>query len=1030
MGEVYLARDPRLERDVALKMLPAAFTRDPERVALFRREALALAAVNHPNIATIFGFEESESGALILVLECIEGESLAERLRRGALPLTEALRVCGQIAEAVEAAHARGVIHRDLKPANVMLGPLGMVKVLDFGLAHSTAGRTAPAHDSMAPTWLAPALPPGATAAEFSATEVGTPDATSSGTPGYMSPEQIRGETQDSRTDMFALGCLLYECLSGRRAFSGADARELMDAVLEQTPDETLLPPETPPPVRELIAHCLEKDAARRLDSARAARVMIEELLGIRRAAALRTGEEIASSPNNLPPQPTRFIGRERELRDCLALLQSTRLVTLVGVGGGGKTRVAVQLAERLLGQHPDGVWFIDLAPLADPERVAQAVATVAGVREEPGLPLAQSLGSRFSGQRALLVLDNCEHLLDACVRLVDALLDAAPELKIVATSREGLGTRWEQIYAIPSLSMPEPNEFEIVDVEVERFEAVRLFVDRATLARPDFRLSAKNGAAVGEICRRLDGIPLAIELAAARMRLLSAEQIRSKLHDRFRLLASGGRSTLPRHQTLKAAIQWSYDHLTLEEQRMLRALSVFAGGWTLETATAICGERADEFEVLDRLTRLHDKSLIVVERRDADEPRYRLLETVRQYAHELLIEGGETAAAHTRHRDWFLGLAEQAAPQMTGPDQRTWFDRLQTENDNLRAAIDWCLAEDGNAESGLRLGVGMLWFWLIRGYLVEGRERLGALLAKDVDGAATAARGRALHGAGNLAFLQDDYAAARSYWEQALAVRESIGDRLGVAGSLGNLGSVAQYQGRHDEARSLFERSMEIFHGVGNRIGIATSLNCLGNVSRHLGDLEASRRYLDQAVVLTREIGNRMGESSSLEGLGELMMQLGDIEGAKRMFEQALAIEREIGDVHNQALTLGSLGLVARRQGDLALARSQCRTSLEMFHRNGARVQIAIALEKLAGLCALEGLPDRAARLWAAAAQLRQVVGASPSPSEQRELDQDVDAVRASLGKEAFDVAWGQGAAMGVDQAIALALAPVNGSG
>jgi non-specific serine/threonine protein kinase len=576
---------------------------------------------------------------------------------------------------------------------------------------------------------------------------------------------------------------------------------------------------------------------------------------------------------------------------------------------------------------------------------------------------------------------------------------------------------RWEQTYSVPSLSLPSNGSS--AGKDLGSFEAVRLFADRASLVQPDFALRDENAAVVAEICRRLDGIPLAIELAAARVRMLSLDQIRAKLHDRFRLLAGGSKAALPRHQTLRAAIQWSYDHLTPDEQRLLRALSVFAGGWTLEAAVAACGEDADEFEVLDLLTRLVDKSLVVVERLDGGEPRYRFLETVRQFGRDLLIESGEVDASRRRHRDWFLALAERAAPNLNGPEQAAWLNHLEAENDNLRAALDWCLEGDAETEAGLRLTAAMQWFWAIRGYVGEGRERCAAILAKPRPAEPTATLSTVLHGAGNLSFRQDDYPTARGYYQQALAVREQLGDRRGVAGSLGSLGNVAQYQGDYAEALKLFEQSLVINREVGNRVWEATNFTCLGNVSRHLGDFAAARSFLEQAVALNREIGNRNGEASSFDGLGALLLQMGDDAGATSAFEQALAIEREIGSVYDQAVTLSGLGTVAMKQGDPAGARAFHTDALKILHRLGARLQIAACLRGLASLALHQSQPQRSVRLWAAADSLLQSIRAAVPPGEREEQERGIAAARASLGEAAFASTWAEGSQMTLEKAV-----------
>jgi len=617
MGEVYLGRDLRLDRDVALKVLPHRVAADPEAVARLRREALTLASLTHPNIAAIYGFEESPDGPLVLALERVEGETLASRIARGALPTEMALQVCAQIAQALEAAHERGVIHRDVKPANVIIGPRGLVKVLDFGLA-----RRGPEH-------MSPASPPLATEAGEGVT-VALPQPDSGvilGTPGYMSPEQVRASDVDERSDVFAFGCVLYECLTGRRAFQGGDLGDTLRATLAGDVDLSALPPSTPERVRALLRRCLEKKPEDRLPTMRSARNELEEALGIRRASALREGESY-STPHNLPARTTSFIGRTSLLEECRRALGASRLLTLAGMGGTGKTRVAIHLAESLLAEYPDGVWFVDLSPLADSRRVADVAAETLGVADVPGLTPLMSLIKHVRDRRMLFVLDNCEEVLEGAGELASSLLRSCPATRVIATSRRALGLEGESVLAVPPLATPAAADALPLE-SVRVCEAVRLFVDRAIAVQPSFALDTANAPTVAEICRRLDGIPLAIELAASRIRMLDAEQIRDRLHDRFKLLARPGSGASSRQQTVKSVIQWSWDHLLPPEQDLMRRLAVFTGGWALDRATAVCSDHGDEFEVLDLLTRLVEHSLVVVDRDANGQARYRFLESV-----------------------------------------------------------------------------------------------------------------------------------------------------------------------------------------------------------------------------------------------------------------------------------------------------------------------------------------------------------------------------------------------------------------
>jgi non-specific serine/threonine protein kinase len=760
--------------------------------------------------------------------------------------------------------------------------------------------------------------------------------------------------------------------------------------------------------------------------------------------------------PNNLPVELTSFIGREAETAAVQQRLATAPLLTLTGPGGSGKTRLARHVAARLLAEYPEGVWFVDLAPLADPSLVAQTVAAVLGVREEPGRPLTETLIEFLRPKALLLLLDNCEHLVEAGAPLAQALLLACPGLRILATSREALGVAGEQPFPVPPLSLPglgvrcwglgvgegvrsvrtpnpqhpspstehaTPNPQRPTPDTLLQYEAVRLFAERATLSQPRFTLCAANGAAVAEICCRLDGIPLAIELAAARLKVLSVEQIAARLDDVFRLLTGGSRTALPRHQTLRATMDWSYDLLSPPERVLLRRLSVFAGGWTLEAAEAVgVGDGIEEWEVLDLLTSLVGKSLILYEERGG-EGRYRLLETVRQYARERLLDSAETAAVWDRHLAWAAMLAERAGPELRGPRQGEWLERLEREHDNLRAALRWPGAP-GQAEAGLRL-CGALWlFWDVRGYWTEGREHLARLLALPGAEARTAARAEALSGAGVLAWLQNDWGAARALHEESLTIFRELGDKQGVANSLRLLGEVARDQGDWGAARALLEDGLAIFRELGNKWGIAWSLRALGWVAFEQGDCGAARALLEQSLAIHRDLGDKWGIAWSLRALGWVAFEQGDCGAARAFSEEGLPLFRALGNKEGAAGTLMNLGGVAREQGDYPVARSLFEECLAIFRELGQREGIVRGLGGLAVVAAAHGQPERAARLFGAAEGLREGIGA-PLPRADRAEHRSITAVRAALGEEAFAAAWAEGRAMGLPQAVEYAMEP-----
>jgi predicted ATPase/Tfp pilus assembly protein PilF len=734
---------------------------------------------------------------------------------------------------------------------------------------------------------------------------------------------------------------------------------------------------------------------------------------------ALRSLE---ATPNNLPQQATSFIGRDQALEELQRLLARTRLLTLTGSGGCGKTRLSLQLAADALEQFPDGAWFAELAPLSDPGLVPQTVATVLGLMEEAGKPISQTLTEHLKDKRLLLLLDNCEHLLDVCAKLADALLRQCPGVQMLASSREALGIGGEQTYRVPSLSLPDPKQAH-TPVSVAPFEAVQLFTERALLARPDFQVTTQNAATLASICYRLDGIPLAIELAAARVRLLSVEEINHKLDQRFRLLTGGSRTALPRQQTLRSLIDWSYNLLHDAEQLLLQRLSVFAGGWTLAAAEQICaGEGVEDWEALDLLTSLADKSLVVVEQNDGHS-RYRLLETVRQYARERLLESGGGEAVRVRHRDYFLTLAEEAEPKLLAAEQAEWLRRLEEEHENLRAGLDWSLAE---AESGvgLRLCGALYRFWWARGYLSEGRKWCARILAKEGSAERTLERAKALHGAGALGYHQGDYPGARALGEESLAIRRQLGDRKGIAASLNNLGLVACDQGDYPAARALYEESLAIKRELGDRVGIANSLNNLGNVAYDQAELAFARALYEESLTIARELGDREGVARVLGNLGNVAMHQRDFASAQALHEESLTIKRELGHRQRIAGSLNSLGNLALDQSDFVSARALYQEGLAIGHELGDRRGIAESLEGLAAMLVALGSSLRAARIWGAAERLRTEVGAPLSPKDRPRYDRRVEAARAAPGDAAwFDHAWQEGRALTLEQAIALAL-------
>ncbi len=954
MGVVYRARDLILGRDVAIKVLAKPFVKDPARLSRLLREAKLLATLNHPSIAAIYGLERPKRGSPFLILEYIRGESLADLLREGPLPIPEALRVCGEIAGALEAAHKRGVIHRDIKPGNVMLTSGGAVKVLDFGLA-----RRAPDDGVESGT----------------TSDVSVPGIIM-GTPGYISPEQILSQPHDRRVDVFGFGCVLYECLTARRAFSGESVSDRLYAAVSRDPDWGALPVDTPEPLRRLLARCLERDPGRRLAEAREARAEIEALTGPLRGRPLSGGA--ATGPHNLPDLLTSFVGREHQVQECMELMRQCRLLTLTGSGGCGKTRLALKLAETLHGTFPDGAWLVDLAPLADPTRVALTIASTLSIREEAETPLLTTLAERLSGKRMLLVLDNCEHVLASCASVARDLLERCRDIVILATSREPMHVGGERAYPVPAMVVPGPH---MTLRELESVESVRLFVDRARALVPQFTLSSRSVPAVAEICRRVDGIPLAVELAAARVKLLSPEEILEMLGDRFRLLVGGSASS--RHQTLAATFEWSYSQLDDGERRLFRSLAVFSGGWNLEGATAVAGPGSDRLDVMERMTRLVDKSLVIAERSPSGETRCRYLETIREYALDRLREEHEQEEARARHLVHYLDLAQRAAPELVGASQAEWLARLEADHENLLSALASCAGSEAADEAGLRLGAAVWRFWLGHGHFAIGRRILEEILQRPGSRDPSRTRAEALLGAGALAFHQNDWLVGRAHFEESLEISQTIGYPEGVGHALVGLANLCLGQGDYEGAKPLYRRAKAVYEDVGHNRGVGLALSNLGRVAELQGDLEAAWDLYQQGIDIFRDSGDVASIALRLSSLGDLSLRLGRRDAARHQLLESLALIQELQE---------------RRAGAYALARS-------------------------AALAVQEQRLHEAAILYGASDALRRRIGPVMTPRELAEHQSREGQARAEYGLERFEADWSVGQALSFTDAISFAL-------
>lgn len=971
MGAVYKARQMDLDRTVAIKVVLTELLGNRKAVARFKHEAVAVGRLRHPHIVTVYDFGMDASVGAFLVMEFLVGRSLRDEIRAARqLSVAQALGVMMPACAALKAAHEAGVIHRDLKPDNFFLTEVGQertLKVLDFGIAklvggHETAGLT-----------RAGAL---------------------IGTPSYMAPEQIEGHEIDGRADVYSLGCVLYEMLVGRPPFVAASIVAITHKHVHERPVEPgKIRNGIPPRLDRVVMRALAKRPDERFADP-------EDLWKAAEQAGFETGPGVGlvtiagedqidtdisdlvretAEPNNLPEQMTGFVGRESQVAAILATLERNRLMTLTGPGGMGKTRLALKVASESGRRHKDGIWLVELAGLREAELVVGAVAAVLGVREQGGGDLLDAVVASVRDKHILVILDNCEHLIDACARVAAALIRGSRNVHVLSTSREALGIAGEIVWAVPSLSMPSGRADMECDQALES-EAVRLFVGRAELMRPGFNLNPTNARAIGELCRRLEGMPLAIELAAARVKVLSVEQILLRMQDRFRLLAGGARSAPTRHQTLRATLDWSYDLLTLDERLLLERLAVFAGGWDLATAEAVCsGEGIDELAVLDLLTRLVDKSLVVVDE-SANETRYRMLEMVREYAVERLATRGADVTIRRRHAMHFLDLVERVELELRTGNAGRWLNVLETEYGNLQAALGWLL--DVDSVACLRLCIAIQGLWRDRGHLTEARRWLAQALDASRDAPPTL-RARALRGAGEFARRQGDMAAATVYWEESVAIAHDLGDALQLAWSSYGLGNLAMGRGDLDAARTCFEESLAAGRQIGNDRVIADSLNTLGEVARHERNWLAARDLYAEALAASKRVGNQRGICIALSNLGAANYQIDDLAAARTCYLESLSMEAGLGNIDD----------------------------------------ISYSLEGMAAVSSKAGASDRAARLLGGAEALRASVGAEMEPIDRAFRDGILDSLRGLMSDAELDAALSAGRTLSLDAMLALAM-------
>jgi predicted ATPase/serine/threonine protein kinase len=1006
MGDVYRARDTRLNREVAIKTLSLDRCSHPEAVLRFEQEARSASALNHPSIVTIYELGEMTDTRFI-AMELVEGETLRALLASGPIPFRKSVAIAAQVADGLAKAHEVGVVHRDLKPENLMVSRDGTAKVLDFGLAKLRKLDHA-----------------GSSNATTNITEHGIV----MGTVGYMSPEQATGDEVDFRSDQFSFGSVLYEMVTGAPAFRKKTHAETVAAILRDEPESLnsrVL--QAPAPFIWIVERCLAKDPKQRYGSTRD---LARDLAAVRDRLADAPAREAESRPNNLPVQRTAFIGREGEAADLRQLLNrgDVRLVTLTGPGGIGKTRLALQVAGEIAEQFPGGVCFVSLSAIGESASLASAIGQAVGVREmgnkSPQEILMEYVGSL--SQPTLLLLDNFEHLVSAA-GFVSQLLTAGPRLKVVVTSQAPLHVYGEHEFPVPPLALPDPKSIPPAEV-LSRLPAIALFVERAKAVKHEFALTKENATEVAAICTRLDGLPLAIELAAARIKLLSPSAMLSRLERRLNLLTGGARDLPTRHQTLRNTVDWSYSLLNGAEQMLLRRLSVFAGGCTLEGVEAVCDTKGDlGLDVLDAMSSMVDKSLVQQVEQVDKETRFFMLSTIREYALERLAESKDESATRRAHAAYYLVLAEEGAEENIAA-RPEWLDRFEIEHDNFRLAIDY-LIKTGNAEWGLRMGNALLRFWETREHLAEGRDAAARLLALEGAAARPKLRARLLFAAGVLAAAQSDYDPARRMFEESMETCVQLNDNHGIAVALNAIGVDARDHGDLGDASRLFEQCVAIWKTLGEPAGIARALSNLASVMKLQGEYERASSLYDECVTMFREAGDGAGVAWTLNYLGDVAREKADFIAAVSLCQQSLSEFRQLRDSWGIASTLFDMASLSCDQGNNAEARRLYGESIKVFQELGYKRGIARALECLAVSAAAQSNAEQSLHLAGAAAALRQRLGAPLIAAEQRRLEQALEFARRALGNAA-GTAWMEGWAMPVEQAIHEALTGDAGSG
>ena len=1002
-ADIYLGEHVFLKSLAALKILRMSLTNE-ERAA-FLREAQTLMRLVHPNIVRVLDFAV-EDDQPYLVMDYAPNGSLRERHPAGSrLPLDSAVVYVAQVASALQFAHDQGFVHRDVKPENMLLGTHSEVLLSDFGIS-VFASQTVPQYST---NHLAQSV---------------------AGTSRYMAPEQLQGKPQPA-SDQYALGVVVYEWLCGTSPFHGTLIEVAMQHLtMPPTPLHEQLP-ELSPAIEEVVLRAMAKEPEQRF-------TRVQDFAAALQDASLAVSTSLTSPApieerkmlrNVVKPEPlwkvpttfTSFIGREQDVAaiEAMLLRPEVRLLTLAGTGGIGKTRLALQIATHMRSSFADGVCFARLASTTDPALIPSIIAETLGIQQVGNLSIFEQVKIFLHDKQLLLILDNFEQLVTAAP-LVEELLAACPALKIVVTSRAVLRLRAEFEYQVDPLTLPDlglsPN-----DTGIGQSTAIALFVQRAQMVHPTFQLTQANSRTIAEICVQLDGLPLAIELAAARIRLLPPQALLSRLSRRFEVL-TGGAVTLPiRQQTLRNTLKWSYDLLDANEQQFFRRLTVFSGGWTLEAAEALGNanhETQDDLSVLDGMASLIDNSLVKPLEREETEQRFHMLMTVREYGLECLRESGEEDLIRRAHADYYLALVEEAEPHLKGEQQLLWLRRLDREQENLRAALAWLITHE-EGEKALRFCVALWRFWQTAGYSGEGRRWLKAVLAMAGADERKTLRARALCANGELACIQGDWQEAHLLLSESVALFRKMDDDYGLVLPLATLGWLLLRQGDPAAAVPLLEESIALSRNLDREWELARALIWVGYAKWLQGDLEKTIALVQEGLSLARELGDRTLIARALNAAGYTMWNQGDLDQGTALTQGGLTLARELGDKTLILSTLETLGSILLSKGDLDGAIACFTEGLSVAQELGNETLVAWHLRGLARVAVVRMQLKLAVRLFGAAA-VRYDINIELSPDLREDYVRMVENVRAKLGEQAFAAAWAEGRKMTLEQILA----------